>query len=344
LDKFRIRGGDFIGIIIPGVILLSNVYLIYWKNINDLLMSIFGTNTFTLNENVIVFLIFLIIAYVVGIVLRLLSPDIPDKFSILIRLIATFNKIGIKRINGVYNNTPNSYYPLRGFYQKFPYFTWFMEYIRKSMPDIFKFYNNYLDFVKAPVKKNIKHTEWLTFLSPFIVFGIVDSIFSIKIAFYSGIGFFTLINAAICLKGFSITKNINRNDYKDDYPDDKTSKDFLNYCKLVVLEKSSRLGEEVLFAEGLSRMVCGSFYAIVYSITVLVLRKISELGSLKQSFINLISQPGLYSILFGINLLLLFIIIWGVHHVRVKEAMTVFSAYGIVMTVKDETPPDDNPI
>jgi hypothetical protein len=333
MDKFRIRGGDFIGIIIPGVILLLNIYMIFWRSLNAFLLNVFGSCSFTINENVIVFLIFLILSYVVGVVFRLLSPDFPDKIAIRIRLIATFWKIGIKTLNRDYNNTVGFYYPLRGFYQDFPYFTWFMEYIRKSMPDIYDFYeNNYAKYIELPKKKSFKYIGWLLFTLPIIVFVTFKFVSTMRMAICLSTGILILSYSIICLLGFS--KTTKRDDYNDPYPDKKTWKDFLNYCKLVVLKKSNILGEEILFAEGLSRMASGSFYAIAYSIIILIFQRISMPVSIYTSFHNFFHQAGPFSILFGINLLLLFIITWGTHHVRVKEAMTVFTAYGIVMTKK----------
>jgi hypothetical protein len=89
----------------------------------------------------------------------------------------------------------------------------------------------------------------------------------------------------------------------------------LNYCKLEVFNSSISLSEEILFAEGISRMTCGLVYATLFSI-LLVLFK---------AFFNSFNQP-----LFWINLILFSVFVWGVNPLRFKEAVTIFQSYAII--------------
>jgi hypothetical protein len=245
MDKFKIRGGDFIGIFIPGTILLLNIYLSF----SDL-KSVFCKQQITMSENVIIFLMFFILAYTVGVALRLLPPDLPDWLSSLMHR-------KLKEINK----------PPRGLLNRFPYFVWFMEEARYSMPDICNYFDKFDNLLNPDIEKRN-------------------------------------------LKKQSFERDISKKDSIDNKV--VRYKDLVNYCKLYVIHESNALGEEVLFAEGLSRMVSGLFYSILISVIPILF-------------------SGNRMMLILPNAILFVIIIWGTRQLRVKEVSIILSSYGIIL-------------
>jgi hypothetical protein len=267
MDKFRIRGGDFIGIVIPGTILLFKFYLLFYGKYKKPIVPL------TVADNVILFLVFIVLSYTIGIVLRLLSPNNPDKLSTILRIV-------VLRIKNWKNK---NYKPHYGWHDKFPYFHWFIEEERHHMPEISHVFDKFAE--REDIKNEIAE-----------LYGEKNG-----------------------------TKS--PSSFKMNY------KDFMNYCKLFVMHNSVSLGEEVLFAEGLSRMICGIFYSSSLSILLDIIAVLTGKGS---------SFPNFY-LLFITNLVLCAIVIWGTRQIRVKEATIIFSSYGLLINQAENEKKEKSP-
>ena len=172
---------------------------------------------------------------------------------------------------------------------------------------------------------------------PASLFLVVSSFFSFKTALLSVIGIYVIAALGFYIKGKLNSKKFD--DENSEYPMDFSPKDFLNYCKLTVINKSPLLGEEILFAEGLSRMFSGSFYAFMYSILILIGYQTFKYKSVLIAFQRLFGDElGPNTLLLIGNVMLLLIITWGIRHVRIKESTTIFASYCIVMDNKDTSP------
>jgi hypothetical protein len=415
--KFHFRGGDFVGIVIPGVIFLANLVMIFRSQLPP---SFQKGKAFSLGENGLWFLFFIIFAYVIGVVLRLLKPDFPTKWSDIIRIVercsekgwliisrwATKNSNKAKRkLNSQQTQDYQDRFEsqiseidsrILGLHESFPFFRYFLErvapngmsevsmHFRKNFNDLLNDVPGkpdlspvdtsdnpirlYLDppkGIQKPDRKLIVRFIFLSLISllPVLVFLIADwlhlkGVYSVNAFNRHPEVFFFIITVvtwllfaiAKCLLGVSASWKVKNNSTGSqsntiDHSSNMTiktdarpmdCKHFLNYCKLVVMKKSQILSEEILFAEGFSRMVCGAFYACFYSLVVLALYKIVVFHSFFIALNHFRQNIGFDTILFALNAVLLFIITWGVRHVRVKEAITVFLSFGIVMT--DKTP------
>ncbi|MBN2546579.1 MAG: hypothetical protein JXB50_12335 [Spirochaetes bacterium] len=124
MDKFKIRGGDFIGLIVPGIYLMMNIVLLFTNNISNI--SDFFKESH-IKEDIGIFFLFLVSSYIIGCALRLLSTDFPDRLSAQLRIY--YKKIIniLKKIflNKNKNDIKNS--SLKGLKEKFPYFEWYLD-------------------------------------------------------------------------------------------------------------------------------------------------------------------------------------------------------------------------
>ncbi len=344
MDKFRIRSGDFIGIVIPGIILCINLIAIYWEYFLNNFKIISGEKPFDLMENGLLFLLFLILSYVIGVFLRLFSPDLPDNLSAKMRRISSVKERGITTII----KKSNSFSPLRGYSQQFPYFNYFMEFVKpKGIPGdtIFDdtehtqlFGNFNIDLsLKSKLTEMKTYINLLIHLLPILCFIIISSFLSLGLSCMISILSFLFLYLTFIIIAKIESFKLKYDEFDKPYPPGFSSKDFINYCKLVTIKKSSSLGEEILFAEGLSRMFSGAFYACLFSIVFLSIHQIFKYKSFWICVKNLFNiEIGTYTILLISNLLLISIIIWGIRHVRAKEITTIFTSYNIVM--KDKEP------
>lgn len=334
MDKFKLRSSDFIGIIIPGVMLLSNLYLFFLISITpsttlpELFKTLFNNSSITFKEDIIIFIFFIIITYIIGVILRLMSPDFPDKLSILFKRLQEYIKIGFNSITVQSKpETDNKQYPLFGLYENFPYYNWFLAYVSKSIPDA-KNIESFLPSIKDNDGMPEKNRRF-----PLRIIAIVLLVFLLVAPFILHAGIYR-IPLFLCAYGivlllcivFFIKGRVSRqvNEYKPFSPDRMNTKHFFNYCKLYVCKNSNILAEEVYFAEGLSRMISGCFYAVIFSL-FLILSFIFILPT----FLN-ITPGNSYLVQIIINICLLLPITTGVHHVRVKESTTVFNAYVVI--------------
>ncbi len=337
MNNFRIRSGEFVGIIIPGVILCLNLILIFWNYFIDRFKILSQEKPFDLTENGLLFILFLIVSYIFGVVLRLLSPDIPDGISGCLRSISATTQRGIK----IVVKDAGSVFPLREYFQPFPYIKYFYEVFNlKGIPNVKEFekIKNKIDISNKSLLKSYKSIikkaiNFLLFSSLTVIFLVVISKYSLKNAVQK-IGIYAIAPLIFFIIG--LLNFIKIDDENREYPIKFSPKDFLNYCKLTVINKSPLLGEEILFAEGLSRMFSGSFYAFMYSILILIgyqtFKYKSAFIALQRLFDN---EPGPNTFLLIGNAILLLMITWGIRHVRIKESSTVFASYCIVMENED---------
>jgi len=233
MSRFQIRGGDFIGIIIPGIILLFNIYLLFYHNIESSLHSVLGITPMYLKEDILSFLIITIVAYIIGIMLRVLNPNFPDRISAIMRIIFKYKD------------------PHKGLRESFPYFIWFINSALHSIPINKKGFNHFVSYSDLTINHKI----------------------------------------------------------------------YVNYCKLFVMNKSEALGQEVLFAEGLSRMVCGISYSTLISLLLIIVALFSNSVS---SLINIY-------VLLVTNVIMFIAITWGVRQLRVKEITTILLSYALLL-------------
>jgi hypothetical protein len=115
-------------------------------------------------------------------------------------------------------------------------------------------------------------------------------------------------------------------EFGDDIPPirEKIDKDFVNYCKTVICMKSDSLYEEILYAEGLSRLISGMGYALLIC-ALLVLIKIYFIYT--QSNVHI--WPYVFLCIFYLMICLFLKLQFK--RVRGKEATTVFEAYALLM-------------
>ena len=123
MNNFRIRSGEFVGIIIPGAILCLNLIVIFWNYFIDRFKIFSQEKPFDVTENGLLFILFLIVSYIFGVVLRLLSPDIPDKISAKLRKLGAMTQREIK----IFIQDSDSVFPIREYSQPFPYIRYFYE-------------------------------------------------------------------------------------------------------------------------------------------------------------------------------------------------------------------------
>jgi hypothetical protein len=122
----------------------------------------------------------------------------------------------------------------------------------------------------------------------------------------------------------------------DKYTDDGVvNTTFINFCKTIILKFDPQTGNEVFNAEALCRFVAGSYYALIFSIYLMVLNilivvfKISPIASLVPIFICV----GYF--------VLLVIIVTQYRFLRCKEVDTVFFACYANKEIFEKLFPDD---
>lgn len=105
--------------------------------------------------------------------------------------------------------------------------------------------------------------------------------------------------------------NILRIAFKND-KDKMKSQTFINQCKLVVIESSNKLNEEILFSEGIVRFLSGMSCALIISIGLILYQKFD--------FPLLLTYYVILQVWFNYKL----------RHIRAKEVQTIFTSYWIV--------------
>ena len=101
-------------------------------------------------------------------------------------------------------------------------------------------------------------------------------------------------------------------------------KDFINYCKTMICLKSNMLHENLLHAEGFSRLISGMSYALAICAILALYRIILSL------FIQPTFIPWSYLSLFGIYLILCLFFKGHLRRGRAKEAVMVLEAYTLL--------------
>ena len=113
-------------------------------------------------------------------------------------------------------------------------------------------------------------------------------------------------------------------------------KDLINCCKLKTMQLSDNLRDEVLYAEGFSRMLSGLVYAVIISLVIMVSYKLQNVSSISDIRDILGSEVGLRKWLVIVNMMLLFVSTWGVHQARVKEVCIIFESFALVVVVTNK--------
>lgn len=343
-DKPRFRVGDFFGIIIPGALLLANLYVLFGTKIVDVLKRPAGTEKLSIAQDVIMFVVFSVVAYSLGTLVRLLPPAFPDRVSAWSRM--TWRCCG--RLSPLYW-IHNARLPRKqlweetvGLNESFPYLNWFINCGPRA-----KYFPKYVfqeagkdveemcaqDSINSP-KLNVRQVLAWSIKALFLTIILCVATTRLMVIVVGLLAYVVLVVGVefLCLK-----PAMNRRDEK--HVDSSKAEPFacpadhfyfFNYCKLVVADKSSALREEVLFAEGLSRMVIGITYSAFLSLFAIVMKKYSDPHLHQQTILSLIGDGNAEGTLLRLNLLLSLGFVWGVHHVRVKEATTVFNSYAIV--------------
>jgi hypothetical protein len=289
LDHFRLRIGEVIGYMLPGMAFLINIWILFIRNGNIFFYDKPGVN-FSINE-VGIIVVFIILSYIIGAILRIFTTDIPGKLSAGMRII--YKSIKILYIKSRMNNSLNKkqmekYKSLKIIYERqieirdyyhqpFPFVLWFRDDYLKSLPkEINKIYDELFTELGLKNEQSGANNDSVNVSSKK-----AKDIFDIRTS------------------GFN---NFTR---------------FFNYLKLQVINSSSQLGEEILFAEGLSRMTCGMVYSGFYSILIISIYAIVSYASFNPAHLF-------------INIIICLIFLWGVHHIRFKEVTTVYEAYAII--------------
>jgi hypothetical protein len=91
---------------------------------------------------------------------------------------------------------------------------------------------------------------------------------------------------------------------------------FINLCKIITQEKSSKLYEEVIFCEGLVRFLSGTSCALIIVIVL-----------------NLFHHFYIMTLLY-IYIILFILFILKLRHIRNKEVVTIFSAFALCIKNK----------
>jgi hypothetical protein len=117
-----------------------------------------------------------------------------------------------------------------------------------------------------------------------------------------------LLQSPFSLKMFF--NDLLKKEFNDDR-DKMKGQNFINQCKIIIQEKSSKLYDEVIFCEGLVRFLSGTSCALIIVIVLNI-------------FHHFYSIALLYTY---IILLILFVL--KLRHIRVKEVVTIFSALAI---------------
>jgi len=94
---------------------------------------------------------------------------------------------------------------------------------------------------------------------------------------------------------------------------------FFNFCKRFIIEKSNYLREDVYFAEGLLRFLNGMFYALIFTILILIFKS-NELTIIKDYI----------EILIWIYCIIIIFMLLQFKTVRPHEVTICFTSFGIV--------------
>jgi hypothetical protein len=84
MERFRLRVGDVVGIILPGIVLLLNICIII-PEITNIFPTIASKPQFLLND-VGLFFMFLVMSYIIGSALRIFTTTFPDILSRRIKI------------------------------------------------------------------------------------------------------------------------------------------------------------------------------------------------------------------------------------------------------------------
>jgi hypothetical protein len=121
-----------------------------------------------------------------------------------------------------------------------------------------------------------------------------------------------------------------------------SSKDFLNYCKLVVIRGGGPLADEINMAEGLTRFFAGAMIALQLSTRLLGVALVAQLplvagtilASRRGDQLDSVADVRIQGFYFVLTLVLLIASRWMCHQivqrfrrVRSKEATTVYNAF-----------------
>ncbi len=117
-------------------------------------------------------------------------------------------------------------------------------------------------------------------------------------------------------------------------------KAFFNECKLIVLNESETLKEEVLYTEGTSRMISGLYYSILYFFIffflMFLIQTFGDYIPFNYLKVYLLIDSKLFDNLYLpfqiiANMLIFIRLIYSYRHLRVKEVSVVFTSLFIIM-------------
>jgi hypothetical protein len=300
MDRFRIRTGELLGIVVPGIVLLGNLSLILAADDCNRLRKLFLGGAKSLgNQAVFIFVVFLA-SYVVGFALRLLPPDPPDRVSGFLRVLTRW--------------------PLgKGaghLWDPFPYWELFKSDCADSYPTrhagayLADLQSDFESIKRArrepqPTGKNANEPEPLPIelLRPPEVARVRQLV---------GRAFDRLLGV-------------------EDPARQRAARSLFNSYKLVIVSKCPALADEVFLAEGLTRLVTGLIYASTLGLLMgwWTLRH----GATICGDSTLVAGVLAY---FLANGALLLTFLYGIRHVRAREAFVVYHSYAAVCALSKE--------
>ncbi|OHD55099.1 MAG: hypothetical protein A2Y33_15835 [Spirochaetes bacterium GWF1_51_8] len=183
MDFFKYGRGDFFGIIIPGMFLLSNLLFLYQPEISQMLQTLFSAEAGqsgiarVTSDNVIVYALYFALSYAIGFAIRFISPNYLNKLSSFLGMFF----IPIKAIfNG---NSPEN--TIETVVEDYPYMNYNVYTHFRYIPDkVAKFYRKILktDF-KGKIRK-MNNREFINFCKDNIISRFPEN--RAEILFYEG--------------------------------------------------------------------------------------------------------------------------------------------------------------
>ena len=261
MNIIRMGRGDFFGIIVPGVFLLSNLLYLVKISMSD--SNYINLSMFSNNE-VILYAFLLVSSYIIGFSLRLIRPDYIEKVSAVLWITARtiqFVPFSVKWRHFQFNK--KRFIQLRHtwkyYWESFPYMDWFIKsYVERQSSNYKIFFHN--------------------------MFGKQYSIPIVNKDFHS----------------------------------------FINFCKTFIFHNAPNLKEEVIYFEGLIRLLTGMAYA-------------SLLCLLASILVNYLMRP-INGILFLLYLILLFTFTIKIRHMRCREVVHTFDSFIVANGIRFELP------
>lgn len=142
MNLFQFRRGDFLGIIIPGAFLLTNIVLLIGKMVE---LNLFEDSFDITKNTAAVYAIMFIFSYIFGIILRLIKPEYMEKMPPV--SMASF--------------------------KDYPYIDWYFDEYKEAQPDsIVSFYKDFLENEYGGVRSRLrgyKGKDFINFCKSFVI-------------------------------------------------------------------------------------------------------------------------------------------------------------------------------